>query len=381
MTGYRWAILAAGTLAQASYSAIWFGVSVLAPSLRDRYGLTLGQTGVLLACSLGGSTVTLVPWGLAADRVGERLVIAVGLGTAGAILVAASRASSFGAFAVLLLLAGAAGASVNSASGRAVMHWFGARERGVALGIRQTAIPIGGFSASLVLPHVGGPRNGFLVLGLGCLAATAVATAVLRERPGAQEEPDAELDTRPLRDRRIWLLAGGSAFMLAPQMCLVGFTVLFLNERRGVSAGSAAAVLAVVQALGVVVRISAGRWSDLLGSRIVPLRRIALASTALVAATTVLVGAPLAVLLPVLVVAGAVGMSWNGLSFTAAAELAGRTRSGAAIGLQQTLLSVGGALLPSAFGALVAATSWRLGFGLVALFPLAGWAALSPLAR
>jgi MFS family permease len=72
-------------------------------------------------------------------------------------------------------------------------------------------------------------------------------------------------------------------------------------------------------------------------------------------------------------------MSWNGLSFTAAAELAGRGRSGAAIGMQQTALSAAGALVPPAFAALVAATSWRVGFALAAVFPLVGVQLLRPL--
>ena len=64
-------------------------------------------------------------------------------------------------------------------------------------------------------------------------------------------------------------------------------------------------------------------------------------------------------------------MSWNGLSFTAAAELAGGMRSGAAIGFQQSVLSGVGAAAPVLFAALVAATSWRAGFALAALCPLA----------
>jgi hypothetical protein len=65
-------------------------------------------------------------------------------------------------------------------------------------------------------------------------------------------------------------------------------------------------------------------------------------------------------------------MSWNGLSFTAAAELAGGRRSGAAIGFQQSVLSGVGAVAPVVFAALVAATSWRVGFALAALCPLPG---------
>jgi MFS family permease len=93
----------------------------------------------------------------------------------------------------------------------------------------------------------------------------------------------------------------------------------------------------------------------------------------------VLLDAPLVVLVPALVAAGVVAMSWNSLSFAAAVELAGHGRSGVAIGLQQTLLNVPGAAYPAVFGALVAATSWRVGFAVVALFPLMGWRVLRTL--
>ena len=65
-------------------------------------------------------------------------------------------------------------------------------------------------------------------------------------------------------------------------------------------------------------------------------------------------------------------MAWNGLSFTIAAEVGGR-RSGAAIGIQQTVLSASGVAVPVAFAAIVSATSWQAAFGLAAVFPLAGW--------
>ena len=73
-------------------------------------------------------------------------------------------------------------------------------------------------------------------------------------------------------------------------------------------------------------------------------------------------------------------MSWNGLSFTAAAEIGGYARSGAAIGMQQTALSVAGLAAPVVFAALVSSSGWQLAYGVAALFPLAGWALLGPLA-
>src|SRR5205823_924613 len=95
---------------------------------------------------------TLVLWGIVADRIGERTVLAAGLtGCAGA-LVGASYTSSFPALIATLAAAGALGGGTQTASGRAVMSWFGPEERGLALGIRQTAVPLGGGIAAVALP-------------------------------------------------------------------------------------------------------------------------------------------------------------------------------------------------------------------------------------
>jgi sugar phosphate permease len=375
-------VLAGGTLSQTTYSAIWFGIAVMAPQLRQSLHLSLAETGLLISSSLVGSVVSLIPWGLATDRIGERVVLVAGLTVCGAALLAAARAHSFWLLAVLLALAGASGASVQSASGRAVMHWFEPGQRGLALGLRQTAIPLSGFAVSVALPPVlraGGVGWGFGVLGCACLVGAAVGGLVLREGPRRDAPAGVPAGPPPLRDRRIWTLSIGSALVLAPQLCVAGFTVLYLHEQRHLTPGAAAGVLAVMQALAIGGRIGAGRWSDLRASRMRPLRAIALAAACGVALTTVLLDAPLVLLVPTLVVTGVLSMSWNSLSFAAAVELAGHGRSGAAIGLQQTLLNVPGAAYPGLFGALVAATSWRVGFAAVAAFPLIGWRVLRAL--
>jgi MFS family permease len=127
-----------------------------------------------------------------------------------------------------------------------------------------------------------------------------------------------------------------------------------------------------MQVLGAALRIASGRWSDRVGRRVGPLLRLAFALTVSLAVSAGLTEAPLWLLLPALVAAGALSQSWNGLSFTAAAELAGRARSGAALGFQQTALAVGGAVTPPVFAAAVEASSWRVGFGVAAVLPLAG---------
>lgn len=378
---YRWAVLAAGATASASTAAFFLGLPVLVPTLREEYSLSLGQIGVVLASAWVGTTLALLPWGLAADRFGERAVMSAGLAGSAVFLGAAAYAPGYPELVVLLALAGASGASVNSASGRAVMQWFDASERGLALGVRQSAIPVGGFVGAILLPVLasgGGSEAAFLFLAALCAAGALVGGLVLRGREaGDQLEADSIIGT--LGDSRLWRLSLGSGFYLYAQLAVLGFGVLFLHDVHGLSEGRAAAVIAASQALAIGLRIGAGRWSDVVGSRLGPLLQIGVAVSVALGLTALLVGGPLWLLVPVLAVAGGLSMAWNGLSFTAAAELAGLERSGAAIGLQQTVLGGAGVVAPLVFAATLSGASWRVAFAVAALAPVAGLLALRPL--
>ena len=247
--------------------------------LRDEFDLSLGQIGVVLSAAWLGSTLTLLPWGLAADRFGERVVLALGLFGAAGFLAAAGYAQTFAALYVLLALAGAAGASVNSASGRAVMLWFAPSERGLALGIRQTAIPLGGLIVALVVPHLaasGGSRGAFLFLAALAALGGIVGLLVIRGRDGT-DDLEAESVVATLRDGRLWRLSVSSGLYLYAQVAIIGFGVLFLHDEHGLSDSNAALVVAASQVLAVGLRIGAGRWSDVVGSRVGPLHVFGLA--------------------------------------------------------------------------------------------------------
>lgn len=379
---YRWVVLGAGVAAQAAYSALGTGVAVLAPELQDEYGLSLGEIGLLLASVGGGMVLTLLPWGLATDRIGERVVVFLGLVGAGTGFLLAATLPSIEVLAALLTLAGMAGASVSAASGRAVMGWFEQSERGFALGVRQTAVPLGWAVAAVTLPllvTVGGLEAGLAALGVGCLAGALTGVLLMRDPPATVEEIGDP--ARPLRDRRLWRLCAGSACYVIAQAAITSFLVLYLHEERGFSLGAAGGVLALVSILGGVLRISVGRLSDRMRTRVVPLRRLGLLLAGATALAAVLLQAPDWVVIPALVVAGSLSVSWNGLSFTAAAELAGRRSAGAALGFQQTALAAGYAVAPAPFAALVAASSWQAAFAVLATLPLLGVWTLTPLGR
>ena len=380
---YRWVVLAGGCVAQASFSAFFLGLPALAPQFRSEYELGLGATGVLLASASIGIVLTLFPWGVVTDRTGERRAAGLGLLGAGAAVGAAATTPSFELLVMLLAVAGAAGAGVNAATGRTVRPWFSPRERGLALGIRQTSIPIAGACSAVALPRLAeadGLSAALVALAITFLVGAAVGAAVLRTpRMLVPEDAGAVPAPASMRDRRLVLLSVGSVLVCVAQLCLVGFIVLFLHDERGLSAGAAALVLAVSQLVGAALRISGGIWSDRVGRRIDPFRHFALALTAALAVATALADAPLVLLVPSLVLATGISMGWNSLSFAAAAELGGQARSGAAIGVQQTALAIASVIVPIGFAVLVAASSWQAAYALAALFPLAGWWVLRPL--
>jgi MFS family permease len=359
---YRWVVLAVGTFAQASTAAYFLGLSAVTPALRAYYGTGLAGVGALIGVTSVGLIATLVAWGTATDRFGERGVMTVGLlGSAVALGVATFVRTPVAAGA-LLVVAGASGASVNAASGRAVMTWFPARRRGFAMAVRQTSVPLGAAAAAVGLPVLA-DRSGvpavFSGLAVVCLAA-AITTAVwIREppdRPAGAGRPRSS--TRAvLADRRLLRLSLTGALLVVPQFLGSVLLVELLHTGRGVAAGTAAALLSVAQVLGAAGRLGNGVWSDRAG-RLRPLRIVALAIAVAFAASAVAFAGPIPVLAVVVIVAAALAISWNGLVFTAAGELAPPGRAATAMAMTNTANYAGAAITPAVGGAVAATLGW-----------------------
>jgi len=378
---YRWIVLLVGCVGTMVTGALRQGLPSLGPAFRDEFSLSVGEVGFVFAALALGMTLALVPWGVLTDRTGERLVLAGGLALTAGALVLAALSGNFGLLLAGLFLTGVFGASATGASGRAIMGWFSRSERGLVLGIRQTAVPLGGALTALTLPAIviaGGLERGLLALA-GFTLLAALTSAVLMRDPPPSEPPPGFSAPPPMRDARIWRLGLGSGLFVMAQAAIISFVVLFLHDDRGLSFTDAALVLAAIQVTSAVARIAIGLRSDRSERRIVPLRNSGLAGAVLVALAAALADAPLAVLLPLLILGGAAMSSWNGLAFTAAAEIAGRQRAGTAMSLQNTLVSVLAVVASPLFGALVELSSYQVAYLAISVAPVVGWWILRPL--
>jgi sugar phosphate permease len=377
---YRWAILVLGAGSTAALAAAQSGLPALGPALHSAFGLSLVEvTGVFTAFG-AGTVLTVYTWGVLADRVGERLVLALGPAVGGGALAAVTLASGYLALLAGMFVAGLFAAAATSGSGRAVFGWFARDERGLALGLRQTAVPVGAAAASFSLPALAASTSLDVALMAlaGALVASSVAAALwLRDPPprrsAAPPAPPAA------RDPRIWRLGTASALLIVGQVGVTSLLVLYLFTERGWSATEAALSLGIIQLGGAVARVAAGRWSDQRDERIEPFRRLAAGAGALLLGAAVLSNAASGLFVPLVMAGGMFAMSWNGLSFTAAAEISGGAQAGRAMGLQNTLMRGAGAAAPLLLGTLAAAVSWQLAFLVMGLAPLAGAALLGPL--
>ena len=105
-------------------------------------------------------------------------------------------------------------------------------------------------------------------------------------------------------------------------------------------------------------RLGNGAWSDRAG-RLRPLRIVAGAIAVGFALTAVaFVAAPTPVLAAVLVVAAALAVSWNGLVFTSAGELAPPGRAATAMAMTNTANYACGAVTGPLGGAVAATAGW-----------------------
>ncbi|CAD6544531.1 MFS transporter [Paraburkholderia sabiae] len=392
---HRWKVLGVGFAANASFAAAFSGIPTTAIFLRNGYHIDNGGLGLVLGMLGLGIAVSELPWGLLTDRWGDRRVLLLGLLTTAAALAAmAGFVVPHGAdvpgivpLALGLLAVGLLGGSVNGSSGRAVMAWFREGERGLAMSIRQTAVPAGGGLGALTLPSLAS-HFGFAAV-YGVLAALCAVTGWfawrwLHEPPesaasAASAAPSASAQgASPLRDIGVWRVALGIGVLCVPQLAVVTFATVFLHDFGRVGVVGISATMAAVQTGAAVARVWSGRWTDRHGNRR-QYMRVCSVLTALLFATLALIAAAgaggahgfLTVVLAAMVVLGGVSASaWHGVAYTELATLAGTRRAGTALAMGNTCAFMTLFVTPLAIPPLLAATSWPVVWAIASLCAL-----------
>jgi MFS family permease len=371
----RWSILFVSLGVTASSFLFINGVAFLISSPAARRGISLTDAGLLASMPSWGMVLTLVLWGYVLDRVGERIVLTTGSALTAAAACAAVSASSLVWTGVYLFLGGMAAASCNAAGGRLVSAWFPTRQRGLAMGIRQTAQPLGIALGALVIPRLSerGIHPGLMFVALICTMAAVASAIWITDPPRKSRNAATEQElASPYRGSSVlWRIHAVAGLLMMPQTITVTFVLVWLMDRHGWSAAAAGGFVTLSQVLGAVGRVAVGRWSDRAGSRMRPVRAIAIAAavTLFLLAFTDSIGSGWDVVL--MLSASLIAVLDNGLEAAAITEFAGPFWSGRALGLQNTTQWLMAAAGPPLVGSLMASAEYPAAWALCGLFPLA----------
>ncbi|MBE1459735.1 sugar phosphate permease [Nocardiopsis terrae] len=378
----RWTVLSISMVAQVASVSAMFGVPVVLPQLREAFGVTTAQAGVLAGLPSFGLLLTLLLWGVVIDRAGERATMALSLFlTAGALGLLWSVSQLWSA-AVVLLLVGAVGGPVNAASGRLVLTWFVRRERGLAMGIRQSALPLGVGLSALVMPWAAQAWGFVGAMTLPAVLALVAVPLVLATAPApgpaerVREQPsdtpgaaaDAAPGDSPYRRWPIWRVHGVSMLLGVPQITLMVYTVIYLVQEQGWSPPAAGAVVAAAQVPGAAGRLFLGAWSDRTGNRMRPVRWLAVVSGAALVLLTLLPHAWGWTAVPLVLSCLVLTMWHNGLTFVSVAEIAGTAWAGRALAVQNWLQAISTTLTPVLMAAVITLAGLPSVFAVAAVF-------------
>jgi predicted MFS family arabinose efflux permease len=365
---YRWLVLAVATAAQASTGFVILGLGALAGFFRQAFQLSAGQTGLIVSAASFLPLLAMLPVGYLLDRHGERLLVAGGALFLGAGAGAASLAPSYPVLLALLLVAGAGYTTSQPGGSKAVAAWFASRERGLAMGVRQTGLPAGGLLAAAILPPIAaalGWRAALAVAALGAGAGgLAFALAYRDPDPAGRPAPPPAWGQvrRLLRDARIRRVVCAGLALVSAQLVVIAYLMLFLHDEYEIPLTRAAWALLVTQAFGIAGRVILAAWSDRLrpASAEARMRPVRLALAAVLAVAVALPflpsGTPLWAFLGIGAWIGFFGFGWYGPWVVHIVEIAPPAAVGLTLALAMTANQLAIVVAPPAYGFLVDAS-------------------------
>jgi len=389
----RWAALTLITLAHALGSFSVLAVAPLSPFLLDALQLSRAQVGLFLPAIYLGGVLMSLPAGWLTDRFGVRLTLVFGQALTGIMVGLAALSPDLPALLGLLFLAGLGWSVLNPATGKAILEWFPPQERGLAMGVKQTGLTLGGIAAALILPpltSLHGWRWAMTTAAGASLLSAGLVGGAYRTPPGRPAAASsgtprlAEIGPFLLRPGLLVLFGSGLALSMV-QSSVLSYLVLYAKEALGTTAVRAGRLLALAQAGGAAGRVGWGIVSDrLFGGR----RRPGLVLTALIGAGAYVffaLGGLGTLTAALAAVAGVGAFGWVGLYFALVAEVGGSRYAGLLTGVSVAFAWSGVLVGPPIFGLVLDATgSYRLPWLILsaeAVLVAVALASLKPLVR
>ncbi len=377
-----WRIVTVVTVWHVAASVCYYAVYAGTPLFRDTFALSGVEVGFVIAALTAGYALSLLPFGVATDRYGERVTLTLGLFGLGLGTTAVAIAPNYPLLLTAAVLLGSMYGSATPGTNKAIFDRIDPGLQHRAIGIKQVGPTVGSAAGALLVTGLAGlyfrQAGFFAAAGIGLVVAVAFG-AVYR---GATQDAGAYPDFRGLVSNRTFVV------LLASGVCLgavfyttTGYTVLFVEESIGATVAVGGLVLAAVQIAGSAGKVVAGVLADVLPGA--PQTRTSAILSVQAAAGGVLYLALPRVETPLAAGAVFVGLGVSvlgasGLYYSCLSTLVADERLGAASAAGQLAVTASGLFAPPAFGYLVDAVGYWAGWGLLGglSFLAAGFASL-----
>ncbi|QIW21444.2 MFS transporter [Bacillus thuringiensis serovar andalousiensis] len=363
---YKWAMLMFATIAQTTATLITYGVGAFALFWKEEYGLTNMESGLLVSVVNVGPLFCMLFVGRLLDQYNEKLLISISSFLLGGSFLLTNIVNGFNGLLFVLLLVGMFYSVSQPGGSKVILKWFPKENRGLAMGIRQAGIPIGGALAGVLIPFLTIQYNvTYAINSMVCICIIGgLLFFMFYKEPYVQEDAKKEhikisfwTELKVvICKKELYPIYITGICMISLQMVLVGHFMKFLVREQSITSIVAGTVFSVMFFSGMIGRVVLAAISDLFykGNRHTPLLIAVCASIGLILLLvmnihTVTTG----VLYGVSALLGFFSIGWFSLFIAEVAGLASEDSVGITVSLALTFNQIAIIVAPILFGYIV----------------------------
>lgn len=342
----------------------------LQPLIRDGFGLSYAQSGLLVSAFSLSQGLSQAPIGILADRIGSRAVIVFGLIATGALTFLIGLAGEYWHLVVLLVALGLIAGTYHAPAASLLAQVFSSGRRGGALGVHTVGGNLSFFVTPLLAGGLAGAtltwRTPYLAFAIAPLLAGLFLSFAL---PGTRGRESRLTQTTGLfSDLGVVLRAVGPLLSIAIvfQMlyaAVMAFLALYLVDAREFPAPAAALLVGVPYIGGLPGAPTGGFLSDRIGRKPVIVLSLVCLGPLLFLLTT----APAELIIPILVLMGFISSARMPVIESFLLDRASSNRRATTLGAYYLVAQELGGLAAPILGVLAGALGIAQAFGNVAV--------------
>ncbi|MDA1632962.1 MFS transporter [Bacillus cereus] len=363
---YKWVMLIFATIAQTTATLITYGVGAFTLFWKEEYALTNMESGLLISVVNIGPLFCMLFVGRLLDQYNEKILISISSFLLGGSLLLTNIVSGFNGLLFVLLLVGMFYSVSQPGGSKVIMKWFQKENRGLAMGIRQAGIPIGGSLAGILIPFLTIQYNvTYAINSIACICIIGgLLFFVFYKEPYVQEEARKEQIKISfwtelkvvICKKELYPIYITGICMISLQMVLVGHFMKFLVREQSIVPIVAGTIFSVMFFFGMIGRVALAASSDLFykGNRRIPLFIAVCASIGLILLLVISIHTVTSgVLYGVSALLGFFSIGWFSLFIAEVAECASEESIGITVSLALTLNQIAIIVAPVLFGYIV----------------------------